>query len=57
MLDFLLGRSVKIFFVSISIIGSGICVRDDNISLAHIVIAVDTILLMVTSNILGNRDR
>ncbi len=48
---------MKIFFVSISIIGSGICVRDDNISLAHIVIAVDTILLMVASNIIGNRDR
>ncbi len=45
------------FVVSISIIGSGICVRDDNISLAHIVIAVDTILLMVVSNIIGNRDR
>jgi processing peptidase subunit beta len=56
---------VKIAYATISFTGSEIRIRDDNMPLAHIAIAVestgwadvDTIPLMVASTIIGNWDR
>ncbi len=64
-MHFRLEKVCRDLFILISFTGSEIRIRDDNMPLAHIAIAVestgwadaDTIPLMVASTIIGNWDR